>query len=420
MPDSSCFSPVAAPPNARLAQRWKVLAAGTLANVAFSVVINGIPLTAILMRSDYALDTSALGLALGLMGLGIALSELPWGMLTDAWGDRPVLLAGLGGTVTTLIAMAIWGAPHQGHAPSFALLCAGLLLLGLMGGSVNGSSGRAIMSWFAANERGLAMSIRQTAIPMGGALAALALPWLAARYGFAVVFHVLAACNALAALLVWGWVVAPDANTNMPTGTQASATVSALRNPAVWRISLGIGLLCAPQFAILTFGTVFLHDAAQVSMAGIAATMACLQIGAMIMRVWSGRWTDKRGNRMEYLRACAGLSALLFVVLGVASMIGASGSALALWMALTGVCVSAWHGVAYAELATRAGAAKAGTALGICNTLVFLANFVTPLSVARMLEGWGWSYVWWVGAAIALLALPLVASRPAEPERSPR
>ncbi|KAB2887195.1 MAG: MFS transporter, partial [Burkholderiaceae bacterium] len=85
-----CLSSTTAAARPRIAARWKVLAAGTLANTAFSVVVNGIPLTAVLMRGSYSLDTAALGLVLGLMGLGIALSELPWGMLTDAWGDRPV------------------------------------------------------------------------------------------------------------------------------------------------------------------------------------------------------------------------------------------------------------------------------------------------------------------------------------------
>lgn len=407
-----CLSSTTTAARPRIAARWKVLAAGTLANTAFSVVVNGIPLTAVLMRGSYSLDTAALGLALGLMGLGIALSELPWGMLTDAWGDRPVLLTGLGGTAIALAALAMGVVPQGGTPPTFALLCAGLLTVGLLGGSVNGSSGRAIMGWFAASERGLAMSIRQTALPLGGALAALVLPWLTARYGFGVLFGVLAACNALAGLLVWAWVRQPQA---LPGAAQApSATApspSALKNPAVWRISLGIGLLCAPQFAILTFGTVFLHDAAHVPMAGIAAAMAGLQIGAMVLRIWSGRWTDRRGNRLEYLRACAGLSAALFAALAMASMAGWSGAALAVPMAVAGICVSAWHGVAYAELATRAGAARAGTALGLCNTLVFIANFVTPLSVAQMLDAAGWPWVWWAGAAVALIALPLVAAQ---------
>ena len=61
------------------------------------------------------------------------------------------------------------------------MLALGLLLVGLLGGSVNGSSGRAVMAWFREGERGLAMSIRQTAVPAGGGLGALMLPALASQ-----------------------------------------------------------------------------------------------------------------------------------------------------------------------------------------------------------------------------------------------
>ncbi|TIR64377.1 MAG: MFS transporter, partial [Mesorhizobium sp.] len=61
--------------------------------------------TAVVMRQDYHLDNASLGAALGLLGLGVALSELPWGVLTDRWGDRRVLLTGLGATAMWLFAM---------------------------------------------------------------------------------------------------------------------------------------------------------------------------------------------------------------------------------------------------------------------------------------------------------------------------
>ncbi|RVB17863.1 MFS transporter, partial [Mesorhizobium sp. M7A.F.Ca.CA.004.05.1.1] len=75
--------------------RWKVLGIGVAANAAFSATFSGIPATAVVLRQGYHLGNAELGLALGLLGLGVALSELPWGLLTDRWGDRRVLLIGL-------------------------------------------------------------------------------------------------------------------------------------------------------------------------------------------------------------------------------------------------------------------------------------------------------------------------------------
>ncbi|KQX34427.1 MFS transporter [Variovorax sp. Root434] len=412
-PHSSSFSP---------RHRWKVLAAGVAANAAFSVAFSGIPMTAVLMRTGYQLDNATLGLVLGLMGLGIAVSELPWGLLTDRWGDRPVLLTGLGSTAIALVAMALWAAPGAGHIPGLGWLGAGLLLVGLLGGSVNGASGRAVMTWFEAGERGLAMSIRQTAVPLGGGIGALVLPFVALHFGFAALYGLLALLCALSAAMSWAWVHEPPIAPRTKATAEARAMPKSgpLRDVRVWRIVLGIGILCAPQFAVLSFGTVFLHDFGHAGLATITATMVFTQVGAMVMRVWSGRWTDRQRNRPAYLRACSALSVLLFAALAVLVMAAGThvADSLALRIALvvllgvSGVCVSAWHGVAYTELATLAGAARAGTALGMANTSVFLVCFITPFSIPHLLALQGWPLVWLAASACALVAMPLLVPRP--------
>ena len=419
-------SPPFLPPSPR--HRWKVLAAGVAANAAFSVAFSGIPMTAVLMRTGYRLDNATLGLVLGLMGLGIAVSELPWGLLTDRWGDRPVLLTGLGSTALALIAMALWAAPDAGHIPGLGWLGAGLLLVGLLGGSVNGASGRAVMTWFDASERGLAMSIRQTAVPLGGGIGALVLPFVALHFGFAALYGLLALLCALSAVMSWAWVHEPPVAPRTGKTVEAAAPkIGPLRDARVWRIVAGIGILCAPQFAVLSFGTVFLHDFGHAGLATITATMVCVQVGAMVMRVWSGRWTDRRRNRPAYLRACSALSVALFA--GLAVLVMAAGThaadsqalriALVVLLGASGVCVSAWHGVAYTELATLAGAARAGTALGMANTSVFLVCFVTPFSIPHLLAMQGWPLVWLAASACALVAMPLLVPRPVAADASP-
>ena len=406
--------------------RWKVLAAGVLANAAFSVAFSGIPMTAVVMRSGYRLDTPTLGLVLGLMGLGIALSELPWGVLTDRFGDRPVLLVGLAGTTLALAGMAAWAAPAGGHVPPLGRLAGGLVAVGLLGGSVNGASGRAIMRWFGEGERGLAMSIRQTAVPLGGGLGALVLPVIALHAGFAAIYAFLALACAAAGGLAAAWVRDPDAASPAPAPAHGRRATP-LRDASVWRVVAGIGILCAPQFALLSFGTVFLHDVGRAGLLTTSAAMVTVQAGAMAMRVWSGRWTDRRRNRPSYLRACARLSVLLFAALAGLALAAehAIVDGLALRVAMMalivagGICVSAWHGVAYAELATRAGAEQAGTALGMANTAVFAVCFVTPPAVAHLVAWQGWALAWLAAAACAGVSVRLLAM-PAPPVRVAR
>lgn len=399
--------------------RWKVLGVGFAANASFSAAFSGIPTTAVFLRSGYHLGNDGLGLVLGMLGLGIAVSELPWGLLTDRWGDRRVLLLGLLSTAAALAGLALFVVPSGTHVPGLSALALGLLLVGLFGGSVNGSSGRAVMAWFREGERGLAMSIRQTAVPAGGGLGALVLPALASRFGFASAYSVLALACAITAAFAWRWLHEPshiDAHGVREALDRAASgmrtRVSPLRDIGIWRVALGAGALCVPQLAVVTFGTVFLHDFNRAGVLAISVTMAAVQTGAAIARVWSGAWTDRHGNRRSYMRACSLLTAVLFAALalltGLAGMHHATLTTMfALMVVLGGVSASAWHGVAFTELATLAGTNRAGTALAIGNTCVFLTLFVTPLAIPPLLTLGSWPMVWAVASVCALIALPV-------------
>ena len=406
--------------------RWKVLGVGFAANASFSAAFSGIPTTAIFLRNGYHIGNGGLGLVLGMLGLGIAISELPWGLLTDRWGDRRVLLLGLLTTAAALTAMAGFVVPNGADAPGIVPLALGLLAVGLLGGSVNGSSGRAVMAWFREGERGLAMSIRQTAVPAGGGLGALALPSLAAHFGFVAVYGVLAVLCAVTAWFAWCWlheppVAAASGGQHAAGGELAASPAepaapamphSPLRDSGVWRVALGIGVLCVPQLAVVTFATVFLHDFGHAGVFEISGTMAAVQTGAAVARVWSGRWTDRHGNRRQYMRACSVLTALLFATLALiaAGANGAHGAktiVLAAMVVLGGVSASAWHGVAYTELATLAGTRRAGTALAMGNTCAFMTLFVTPLAIPPLLAATSWPAVWAIASVCALIALPV-------------
>ncbi|KWN23631.1 MFS transporter [Burkholderia territorii] len=418
--DTSCLASPSSPAHAVRgpAHRWRVLAAGVAANMSFSAAAAGIPTTAVWMRSAYHLDNGALGLVLGALGFGVALSELPWGIAADRFGDRRVLLTGLVATAAMLALMVATIVPSAHAVPPLMRVVAAMCCVGLLGGSVNGSSGRAVMRWFGERERGLAMSIRQTAVPLGGGVGAALLPSLASHAGFAAVYGALMLLCAGSAALTWRWLHEPPdapAGAHRPAGLQQHQPAAPARSPLasgrVWRIVLGIGALCAPQFAVLTFATVFLHDFGRLGLAGISAAMVALQLGAMVMRVWSGRHTDRHGNRRAYLRGSVCVAAGSFALLAAATA-GSPHVPLAAIVAIlvfAGICVSAWHGVAYTELATLAGANHAGTALGMANTIVYLGLFATPLAIPPLLTVSSWSVVWLAAALVAAATWPLFA-----------
>ncbi|MBG0817652.1 MFS transporter [Planomonospora sp. ID82291] len=389
--------------------RWTVLAVGVAAQASFSAMFSGIPVTGITMRAGYGLSTGALGLVLGCLGLGVAVSDIAWGLLTDRFGDRRILLTGLLSTGGLLALMAAAVTPGDGVGVPALAAC--MLAAGALGGSVNASSGRAVMTWFTDGSRGFAMSIRQTAIPAGGAVGVALLPWLAAAYGFRAVYAVPAAFCLLSAAAAWRWLHEPDLPP-VPAGAadrSAAAGRSPLRRWDVWRLALASGLLTVPQFAVLSFTAIFLHDAKGAGVALASLTVLVAQLGGGAARIWTGRLSDRRGDRRTLIRGIGMLTAVAMA--GAAVLTHAPTPLTVAALALGGLLANAWHGVAYTEIAAMAGADRAGTALGLEGTTVFAAAFFTPLLIPAVLGAASWQAVWALAAAAPLLAVPLVPSR---------
>ncbi|MBU69230.1 MAG: MFS transporter [Cupriavidus sp.] len=390
--------------------RWIVLAVGGAAQASFSVAFTGLPVAGVLMRSAYQMSTEQLGFVLGCMALGVTFSEIVWGLITDVFGDRRVLLTGLLSTCVVLLAMAMFMVPSDGAAPGYLLLGACLVLVGVLSGSVNSSSGRAIMGWFTDEKRGLAMSIRQTAIPAGGAIGAALTPWLAHSFGFKAVFAVFAAIYALSALLTWLWLHEHEA----PAATASSTSVPAqdrspLKRLDIWRLAIASGLLTVPQIAVLTFGGIFLHDTKAADLVTISAAIIVVQIVGSIARIALGMRADRGSDRRKLVRDTGVLTAL------AAGALATLTNAPMLWVlplvCLCGVLASAWHGVAYTEIAVMAGAKRSGTALGIIGMTIFASASITPALISLTIAKASWQATWAMVALAALVAVSLAPTK---------
>ncbi|MBB6548708.1 MFS transporter [Nonomuraea rubra] len=400
--------------------RWVVLAVGVGAQAAFAAMFSGIPVTGVSMRAGYHLSTEQLGLVLACLGLGVAASDLVWGLLTDRFGDRRVLLTGLTATGALLAVMAAAVTPSDGAGVALLALC--LALAGALGGSVNGASGRAVMTWFGEGERGFAMSIRQTAIPVGGAIGVALLPWLAGSYGFGTAYAASAACCLAAAAATWRWLHEPPtspaalpasdgdgprASVPRASGGEGPRTTapSPLRRWDVWRLALAGALLTVPQFAVLSFTAIFLHDVKGEDATLASVTVVIAQLGGGAARIWTGRRTDRTGTRRTHIRAIGTLAGLAMA--GAAVLTDAPTPLTVTALALAGLLANSWHGVAYTEIAAMAGASRAGTALGLLGTTLFAMGFVTPLLIPLIITHASWAAVWALAAAASLLAVPL-------------
>ncbi|AXI27857.1 hypothetical protein CIB87_02090 [Priestia megaterium] len=385
--------------------RWLILFIGVIAQITFAIGFAGIPTAGVIMRNDYHFTIGQLGFVLGCMGLGVAISEIIWGVLTDKLGDKVVLIIGLVSMGLTFLIISFGFVPKEGMLPSYKSLGILLIIAGAVGGSINSSSGSAVMTWFQDNERGFAMSVRQTAIPVGAAIGAVLVPYIASVYGFGRVFLILAILCFVVTLSVWIWMVELKVS-DAPTSTSDNGGVSPLKRMSVWKIAIAGAALTFPQMSVLTFASVFLTDEHHLSMGTISIIAFSIQIGGGCLRLLTGRITDKYKNRRKLICIIALIAGIAGIILGLVS--NQNIYIVVSLLILTGLAGNAWHGIGYTEIAVSAGVQYAGRALGMLGATVFAVSFLIPYMIPFILKLTSWNGVWIVVGVVSLIAWPLM------------
>jgi sugar phosphate permease len=321
----------------------------------------------------------------------VTIALLPWGVLTDRIGERPVMAIGMAAFAVAIGATAF--------APSLPLLLAGMLLAGAMGASATGASGRAVMGWFSRAERGTALGIRQMALPLGGALGSLALPPLTGAGGLRAALLVLAGVGLTAA--VTAALLLRDAPPP-PAGAPAPEVERPTRDARQWRLGAASAMLVVGQSALLGFVVLFLHDERGLSAATAAAGLAGLQLLGAGARIVAGRRSDREGVRIPLLRRIAAADEAL--LLAPAVLAGAPGVLLYPVLLAAGITAMCWNGLAFTAAAEIAGRRRAGTALSLQNTIVSIGGALAPAAFGVLVAATSW------GAGYAAVALgPLAA-----------
>jgi MFS family permease len=372
--------------------RWAVLAAGTIATASAAALFIGLPVLTPTLREEYSLSLGEIGVILGAAWVGTTLTLLPWGLAADRFGERIVLAVGLAGCGGFLVGAAL--------APTATVLVVFLALAGASGASVNSSSGRAVMHWFGPEERGLALGVRQTAIPVGGFVGALVLPVIAHAGGSSAAFLFLALLCAAGAVV--GAVVLRDraAVAEEPEVTSIGQTLVDRR---LWRLSLGSGLYLYAQLAVIGFAVLFLHDEHDLSEGRAALVIAASQVVAAVLRIAAGRWSDVVRSRVEPLLT-VGLAISAAVAITAAFTRGP------LWLlvpaiALAGGLSMAWNGLSFTAAAELVGPVRSGSAIGLQQTVLAAVGVVSPVLFAASVSRTSWMAAFGVAALVPLLGV---------------
>ncbi|MBB3191707.1 MFS transporter [Halomonas cerina] len=330
------------------------------------------------------------GLALGIYGLTQAVLQIPFGLVSDRLGRKPVIAAGL--------VLFLVGSVVAALADSIGGVILGRCLQG------SGAVAAAIMALLADQTREqvrtAAMATIGLSIGVAFAVAMVLGPLIAAGLGLAGVFWFTAGLAALGLVVLWKLVPpAPRRVRHRDVGLDRGQLGTILGRVELWRMDASIfclhlilmAIFVAVPFRLVESGIAIEHHG------WVYLGVMALAFVAMVPLVIIA---EKR-RRMKSM--C--LSAITAITLSLAGLAGFASSLWGLvgWLLLFFIAFNLLEATLPSMLSKLAPAGAKGTAMGVYSTSQFLGAFLGGVLGGALAQQWGLAAVF-VGAALLGLA----------------
>lgn len=353
------------------ARHWYLLLLAVIAQVTVSMVTQGVPTLAPFLQADLALTRGEVGLFNSALMGGSFVALFFAGWLVDLRGERAALV--WGNAIVGVSCLALLGTRGFGAA-------LGVVFVAGIGAAFSTPAGsRTVMRWFPVASRGTAMGLRQTGIPIGGALAAALLPLLALATDWRWALAATGLTNLAAAWLCHRDYPAPAADERVAAQAQPAYRFRDLLTRDILLLGLAGALLPLGQFALVTYLALFLKEVHAIPVTVSALLLVAAQIAGACGRVAWGTVSDRvfARRRRPALLAAALLSALGAVVLG---WLPAGTPLWVIAMIVTACAFNAigWHGCWISLVAEIAGPDKQGRTIGVAMTVMYAGIIVLP------------------------------------------
>ena len=384
---------------------WVVLFASSLVQTTASFGNQAISPLAPFLLPDLGLNKSQLGLVLTAFYVGGIAIMTAAGWASDRLGVRRMFLVGLLGCGAPLLLAS--------QAPGLAVLMVAMLLAGLGNGVALPSTTRAIVDWFPARHRGLAMGIKQTGVALAGAIMSLVVPPLAGLLGWRGALASIGWFTIGAGLLAWllyreqGEAHAGRGRGSMP----AEGFRSLLRNRNLMLLSSTSLCLAAVQLSLVGFMVLFLKERLGYDATVAGRMLAITQVGGVVGRIGWGLVSDaffggRRKGEMVIITAGSAFSAF-----GL-SLVGGGTPLWLLWALLLVIGLSAvgWNGISMTFVAELAGRRASATAAGLNLSFSYVGIIFGPPVFGLLVDASGsYAPAFVAAGCIGLVALGLVS-----------
>lgn len=334
-------------------------------------------------------DPALVGLAMGIYGLTQGVLQIPYGLASDRFGRKRVIVIGL-------LVFAL-GSFLAAAAPTLHWLLVGRALQGA--GAVSAAVTALLADQTRDNVRTKAMALVGASIGLMFALSLVAAPVLAARIGlhglFAVTGVLALACIAV---VLWWTPPAPVQKTNVPRGRLADV----LRHAPLLRLDVGVFVLHAVQLSMWVAVPALLVEAGLDKQHHWFVYLPTVLASFVVM---GGLFPlERRGYLRAVFLGAVGLVLLVQVGLWAASaQPGLVALTVLLFLFFCGFNVLE---ATQPSLASRLAPPQSrGAALGVYNTLQSLGFFAGGAVGGWLAKNVGWSGLFGVSAVLMLVWL---------------
>ena len=263
---------------------------------------------------------------------------------------------------------------------SVPVVLLGAALIGIGYGPMTPASSHILIRQTPPHRRALIFSIKQTGVPVGGALAGLVVPPLTLGFGWrGAALAVAGACIVLAvASEPLHWSLDDDAD---PAAKGTSGIFSALRLvmslPSLRRLSLASVAYSAMQLCVSAFIVTFLTGRVGIDLVTAGFIMAVAQISGVAGRVLWGWAADRFFTAHQALCLLGYAIALTGAVIALVTLSWPI-ALIALAAAALGAVAVGWNGVFLAEVARQAPPGTTGHATGGALSFTFVGALIGP------------------------------------------
>ncbi|MEE9144666.1 MAG: MFS transporter [Candidatus Binatia bacterium] len=375
---------------AKTSNRWFYLGIATLSQVILATIHLGIPAILPLIQTEFRLSLTEVGVLVSLVNIGVVATAIWAGKAADRFGERPII--GYGTIAGGLIIMMVY------FTSSIFSLVPVLLLLGVPFGSATPAGSKAVAGWFEQRERGTAMSIRQTGVPVGGTIAALVLPSLGLAYGWRFALSSVGVLAIGVGIAVLKFYKEPAHQPVHQDAGTIGGIKDIVRRKDIWVVTLYAAILGGSQWCYLSYIELYLTEDINFPLVLAAALLAGGQMLGAIGRIVSGLFSDRffLGERKPVL-VMLGLLAIVLALVTVFLSPGTPRWTVAVIVAFLGFATMSWQGLYLALISEIVGARMAGQAIGLTNTVVFFGIVCLPPVFGTIADytasyqmAWGW------------------------------